>query len=229
MVPGVEVLRGELPPGAVTGDVGDARPVADLDALGGDGVDVLAGEGAVVDVGALLRPADRHGGREVPALGHEREVLGERLLAVAELHAGEQRVGAQCLVAGPEVVDLLHAAPEGHVGDRVDELGGVAEAAVLDEVAPELAGDLELLVDADGLGDVDLAVDLGRVVELAEGGVAGARVVPRGGGLRTRGVEGLDDELTPLRLELLQHDGQCGGDDAGTDQSHVDVVCGLRG
>ena len=56
------------------------------------------------------------------------------------------------------------------------------------QVRPQLARHLELLVDRDGLRDVDrprLRV-LGRVVQLAQRGVARARVVPAVGGLLAR-------------------------------------------
>ena len=54
-----------------------------------------------------------------------------------------------------------------------------AEQATLHQGRPELLGKLERLVDLNRLRDVDGAVFLlRRIIELAKGGVAGARVIP---------------------------------------------------
>src|SRR5699024_5147074 len=95
------------------------------------------------------------------------------------LHAGEQRVAGQPVVPLLQVFLPVGAADKAHVRNGTDPLGGVTEDGVLHRVRPELPGDLELLVDRDRLGDVDIAVcRLGRVVELAERGVTGSGVVP---------------------------------------------------
>ena len=142
-------------------------------------VEELAGERAEVDVGA-----GGHAGRgerlALAALLHEQRcprVDDAGVLAV--LDAGEQRLLLERLVALPQVRDVLLALHEGHVRGGVDEVDGRVEHALLDEGRPELAALLELLVDRDRLGRVDRAVGaLGHVVQLAEGGVAGAGVVP---------------------------------------------------
>src|SRR5699024_4214708 len=86
---------------------------------------------------------------------------------------------------------------------------------------------LELLVDADGLGDVDATLDLGGVVELAECGVAGTGVVPRGGGLLGGAVQALEDHLGPARLELADHRTQGGAHDTRADEGDIDLVSDL--
>jgi hypothetical protein len=85
---------------------------------------------------------------------------------------------------------------EADVRDRVQEVADVGQDPVLVRVGPELPGDLELLVDVDGLGDVDAAVGvLRRVVQLAQRRVAGAGVVPRVAALGGGGVEALDQVM----------------------------------
>ena len=87
-------------------------------------------------------------------------------------------------MAGPHVGAAVLAGDEADVRDRGDELLRGPGQALADQVRPELARHLELLVDRDGLRRVDPAVrPRGRVVQLAQGGVAGAGVVPRLGAL----------------------------------------------
>ena len=144
-----------------------------------------------------------------------------RVLAVFE--AGEQRVVLQCLVALLEVLDVLLAPHEAHVRNGVDELVGLGQHPVADQVRPELARDLELLVDLHGARDVDGAVgELGRVVELAEGGVAGAGVVPGVGALEGDIGEPLEDGDGPGRFQLLEQRSEGRAHDPAADQGDVD-------
>jgi hypothetical protein len=114
------------------------------------------------------------------------------------------------------------AEDEGHVRHRVDEGAGLAQLALGHEGGPELAGELELLVDAERLLRAHGPVGgLGRVVELAERGVAGAGVVPDVGALRAHLVEALEHRDVPLRLELLEEHAEGGAHDASADQEDV--------
>lgn len=75
--------------------------------------------------------------------------------------------------------DAPRSMDETHVRHRVEEAAHVGEDAVFGRVCPELAGDLELLVDTHRFGDVDRAVrHFWGVVHLAQRGVPGAGVVP---------------------------------------------------
>ena len=60
---------------------------------------------------------------------------------------------------------MLGALDEADVRDRIEEAADVGEDAVLARVGPELAGDLELFVDVDRLGEfvqVDFQHRLGQ-------------------------------------------------------------------
>ena len=65
-----------------------------------------------------------------------------------------------------------------HVRHRVNERV-IRQDALIHQGGPELAGHLELLVNAQRLSGVYSAVgSCGCVVQLAQGGVAGTRVIP---------------------------------------------------
>ena len=199
-------------------------PEEHLAAGGADVTQELPGERTEVDVRAGLGPVQSHRVRVVTPLGHQRQTLGEELLRLRVLHTGEQRVAGERVVARTQVLHVVRAVHEAHVRDRVDELLGIGEDPVVDRVRPELPGDLELLVDVDGLADVD-AVALGRgVVELAESRVAGARVVPRVAALGRGGVESLEGGDRPVRLQLTQDRAERCAHDARTHEHYI----GLR-
>ena len=68
-----------------------------------------------------------------------------------------------------KVLDVGFAPHEAHVRNRVDESGGLGEMALAHEVRPELAGDLELLVDLHRARDLDRPIrSLRRVIEFAQ-------------------------------------------------------------
>ncbi len=188
-----------------------------------DVVEQLLGERTEVDVGALVEPVQRDRVGEVATVRHQRETLGELGGIVDELHPPlEQRLAGQVVVALAQVLHALVTMGEGDVRDRVDELRRVAEDAVVDRVGPELARHLELLVDVERLGDVDIAVGrLGRVVELTQRRVARARVVPRVTALAGRRVEPFEQTDRPIGLQLTEERSQGGTHDARTHQRHV--------
>ena len=79
--------------------------------------------------------------------------------------------------------DIVLPPDEAHVRAGMDESPRVRDRAFADQVGPQLTRQIELRVDLERLGNVDIPVfALRRVVQLAIGRVAGARVVP---GLRT--------------------------------------------
>ncbi len=185
-------------------------------------VDERVGEGAEVDVGAVL---DVRGGDGFVfrATGEkERRPAANDLGVGGELHAGEQRVFRHSLVAAAEEIAVGLAAHEAHVRHTTDEVARFAEDACADEGGPKLFGELEGFVDLDGLGDVDRAVGaLLGVVELAEGGVAGAGVVPRVGTFAGDLVEGLDDLDLERRIEVMEQHAERGAHDAAADEDDV--------
>ena len=100
--------------------------------------DELARQGTEVDVGAVLRPVEPDGLREVPLLGHQRQPAGEFVTVVDELHGREQRVGDQRFVTLAEILHVVLAGDERHMRDGVEEAADVRDDAVVDRVGPEL-------------------------------------------------------------------------------------------
>ena len=220
----MQVLGGDLPLRAVARDVLNLGAVANGHAALHHCIQVLTGQCAVVDVGAVIEPANSHRVVEVATLSHQRHGFSELLFGIAELHVREQWVVLQSLVTSLEVVHLLHTVSERHVRHGINELGRVSQYPLFHQVGPELAGHLELLVDAHSLGDINLATHFRRVVEFTQSGVAGTRVVPRVRGLCAGNVQTLDNHLAPVRLELLQHHRQGGGNDARADEQDINRV-----
>src|SRR5699024_4805784 len=108
--------------------------------------------------------------------------------------------------------------------DLVDEGLRIRQDSVVDEVRPVLTGLMELLVDLRGLLQIDVAVGvLRRVVELAQGRVTGAGVVPRIRALLGDIVELLVDTDVPIGLEFGQHGAESGAHDAAADQDDVNL------
>lgn len=203
-------------------EVGDLVAGQDLGVLRTRVGEQLARQRAEVDVGAGVELRQRVDLAGTAVLEHQRQPLGLHGRVVGVLHLLEQRVAHHRLVAGADVVPALLAPAVGDVRNLVDEGGGIGEHAFVDEVRPELARDVELLIDVDRLGDVDVAVGIGRrVVELAQRGVAGAGVVPRVRAFAGDVVEALVDADIPLRLELSQQRRQRGAHDAAADEDDV--------
>ena len=211
------VLGVHLPRGAITLDVDDFMSVADLGAGGLSCGQELLGQCAKVDVSTSVGPGNGHLIGEVTALRHQWQLFSKIGIVCGELHAREHVLLAQHIIAALEVIYLDFALCEGHVRNRVNEFARVGENTVVELVGPELARLLELLVDAQSLGDINAAVLLRGVVQLAQCGVAGTGVIPRGGGLQCGAIEALKDHLGPAGLQLAEHSTQGGAHDASTD------------
>ena len=218
---GVLHLRG--PALGAARQVGDLLAVADGDAaLGGQELQQLVGQGAEVDVGTVGGAGCGDAFAGIAASHHQRHPLGHGGLVFGVLHAFEGVVLLEQLMAFLEEADILLATHEAQVRHRVDEVTRRAEARLAGQVRPELLGDLELGVDLHGLLDVDRAVRrLRRVVQLAEAGMAGTRVVPRVGALDGARRTQLGDLQLEARVQFLEQHRQGGAHDAGADQQHI--------
>ena len=107
---------------------------------------------------------------------------------------------------------------------RVDEQIGRRNRPLSDQIAPELAGEIELDIDGERLRDIDAAVaTLRRVVEFAQSGVASPGIVPGVGALQRRAFQRLENLDAERRFEFLEEHGQGGAHDAGTDQDDVGI------
>ena len=126
-----------------------------------------------------------------------------------------------------EVINLDGSLGEGNVRNRVNESLWVGQDAVVELVCPELAGNLELLVNTQRLGNVDATVLLWGVVELAQSRVAGTSVVPWGGGLKCRSVETLENHLGPAWLQLTEHGTQGGAHDTCANEGYIYLIYNL--
>ncbi len=105
----------------------------------------------------------------------------------------------------------------------VEEAAHVRQDTAFHGVRPELPRHLELLVDVDGLADLDRAVGALRgVVQLTQRRVSGTRVVPR---IATLGsgppVQPLDEGDGPVGFHQLQQGGERGTHDARSHQHDV--------
>lgn len=226
---GEQILDGEVPPVGGALEIGDLVAGAHGCALVRNVAEQLARQRPEVDIGALLDPRDAVDLARSAALEHQRQPFGLSRRVVGVLHLGEQRVAHHRLVAAFDVVTALVAAAVADVGDGVDEGLRVGEHTGVDEMRPVLARVVELLVDRRGLLQVDVAVGVLRsVVEFAECGVAGARIVPRVRALSGYIVELLVDTDVPIGLKFGQHGAQSGAHDAAADQDDVDFFlrCG---
>ncbi len=158
----------------------------------------------------------------LPARDEQRRPLADDGGILAVLHAGEKRVILESLETLPEVGDVLLSPDETHVRSRIDERARIRQRTQLNEVRPELPGNLELLVHLDRTRDVDRSVGALRgVVQLTESGVAGARVVPRVRALEGDISEPLEDLDAPVRLQLLQQGAEGCAHDPAANQGNV--------
>ena len=66
------------------------------------------------------------------------------------------------------------------------------------------------------------------VVELAQGGVPGAGVVPGVGALQPSRVQTLEDHHLPVGLEVVEQGGERGAHDAGAHEDDIGGFGGLR-
>ena len=184
-------------------------------------VNHLLGERTEVDVGTFGSPGSGDGLVALAALDGQRCPLGNLVAIGGELHALEELLLAEGVETCSQVLGVILTEDHGHVGDRVDEVG-VVQDLLFNQGCPELAGNLELLVDVQRLGGGDGAVGAGGgVVELAQCRVAGAGVVPGVGGLLGGLVEALKQDDVPGRLELLEEHAEGGAHDAAAHQDDV--------
>ena len=199
----------------------------DADTLRLEIVEQETGEGTKVHVSAGLAAGGGDLLTGLALLGEERGPRTDGFRVVAEFHAREQRLVLQCLVALAQVGHVGLTPHKRHVRGRVDELLRLGQHARLYEVRPQLATDLELFVDTDGLIGGDGAIwRLWRVIEFTEGGVTGSRVVPRIRALLGDLTESLVDLDAPVGLQLLDQRAKGGTHDAATNEDDVDW--GLR-
>ena len=204
---------------------GDVMAVVDLHAVVAQVGGQLAGQCPEVDVGALGGAGGGDALLAVAALDDERRPLADLGVVLRVLHAAEQRVLLERVIAGLEEVGVVLADDEAHVRDGVDEALGGSDQGVGHEVGPELAGQLELLVDVQCLGGVHRAVfGCGGVVKLTQGGVSGAGVVPGSRALEAGFVEALEQGDGPVGFELLDERTQRGAHDAAANQDDVGML-----
>ncbi|KAF1057033.1 MAG: hypothetical protein GAK34_00032 [Delftia tsuruhatensis] len=181
----------------------------------------LDGQCAEVDVGTVLDAGcgDLLVGRA--AGSGQRHPLTELGLVFGVDHGLEGVVLAEGFEALAQERHVL-AAHEAQVRNRIDEGARRAEVRLADQVCPELLGHLELGVDIHGLLDVDRTVGgLRGVVQLAQAGMAGTRVVPGVGTFHGAGFLQLDDLQLQAGVELFEQDGQGCAHDACAYQQDI--------
>ena len=185
----------------------------------------LMGESAEVDICARI-DTGRSDGLRCGAAGNKKgRPRTDRGGVVAELHTGEQRMPGEGLMPFAKVFDVGFAPHEAHVRNRVDESGGLGEMALAHEVRPELAGDLELLVDLHRARDLDRSIrPLRRVIQFAQRRMSGPRVVPRIRRLECDLAQTLVHPNAPVGLELRDESTESGTHDSAPDKYNVDGV-----
>ncbi|SKU85964.1 Uncharacterised protein [Mycobacteroides abscessus subsp. abscessus] len=119
-------------------------------------------------------------------------------------------------------LDLVGTVHIAHVRDGIEETTNVGQHTVLDGVGPELARYLELLIDRDGLGDVNRPVGLLRgVVQLAQCRVAGSCVVPGVAAFTGGRVQALDQGDRQVRFDQPQQSAKRRTHDPRPNQGNV--------
>jgi hypothetical protein len=193
--------------------------------LAAEVVQQVGGERAVVHVGARhhARGGDRL--RGIAALHDQRRPFADLLVVLGIFHAAVAVMRAHRGMTLLQESLAVGADHEAHVRHGMDEGVRPLDRALGDQVRPELPRHVELDIDLERAGDVDAAVRaLRRVVQLAVGGVTGARVVPGTRTLLRLGFQPLEDLDPEMRLQLLEEGGQRHAHDAGADQHDVEVA-----
>ena len=104
----------------------------------------------------------------------------------------------------------------------MDEGLRICDRLLIHQIGPKLSRQIELHVDVQRLGNVDASISaLGRVVQLAIRGVAGAGVVPGIGALQRGTAKRLEHLDLEPGLELLQKHSQRGAHDPGADEGDI--------
>ena len=185
-------------------------------------IEQLAGDFAKVDVGA-----DRYAGGSkllprLAAFHHQRYPLLDLLRVFGIFHATEQRTGLQGGMALLEELDVVITPDKAHVRHVVDKRRRIVQHLAFNLIGPELFGNLEGLVDCHRLADIDAAIgQLGGVVQLAEGRVAGAGVVPSIGAFIGDAVEAFVNVDAPAGLQFIEVGAQAGTHDAAANQQNI--------
>ena len=180
------------------------------------------GERAIVHVGACDDPRRRNRLVAGPALHHQRRPFRDLLPILGVFHAVIAVVRAHRLEPLSEERDVAGAVHETHVRHGMDERARVGDRALLYEIRPELARQVELDIDFQRLGDVDAAVGpLRRVVHLAIGGMTGAGVVPGFRAFEATILKGFEHRDGERGFEFFQEDPERGAHNARADEDDV--------
>ena len=159
-----------------------------------------AGEGAKIYISADGHARGGYRRGRVAAGHHQRYPVGNLDGVVAELQALKKGRVQEGGVALAQILHVGCAPHEAHVRNGVNEGRGVGQLAFMHQRGPELLAQLELLGDFISLADIDAAIGpFRRVIQFAEGRVAGAGIVP---GIRAFGGYCVE--------ALVQGDGQAG-------------------
>jgi hypothetical protein len=218
----LRVASFDPPAAAVATEVVDAMAIVDREAVAPRKVaEQIAGECAVVQVGAGNHPGRRDLLAGRTAFHHKGNPFGQRLLVLGELHPVVKVMCRECRMAFPEEAHIRGALHEAHMRHRMDERSRIHHA-LAHQVGPELARQIELDVDFQRLGNVDAAVGAFRgVVELAQRRVPGAGIVPGIRALERGPIERLEDLDAERRLELLEKRRERRAHDARADENDV--------
>ena len=113
---------------------------------------------AVVHVGARDHVRRGHHLAGVAALHEQRRPFGDLLVILGILHAAIAVMGAHRGVALLQEGRPLRADHEAHVRHGMDEIVRRGDGALLDQVGPELSGEVKFNIDLQRLGNIDCAI-----------------------------------------------------------------------
>jgi hypothetical protein len=219
-----QVLDGDVPDAIRAAlDVADFMAQVQTHAGVGQVLDHAAGQGAVIDVGTDVHAGRGHFLVLVAAVYDQRCPLADLRRVFAVQHALEQVLLLQGGIALAQVVDVVVAPDEGHMGNVVDEGTWITQVFLLHLIGPELLRNLELLVDFHGFLGFDMAVGcFRRVVQFSKAGMAGTGIIHRIRAFGANRIETLVHLNIQLGLQFLEHRAQGGTHDTGADQYHID-------
>ena len=192
----------------------------------GEVPDHVTGQGAEVDVGAVLHAGGGDGLIELALLHDQRHPFGDLFGGLAVLHIREQVVGAEQLMPLAQEGDILFTPDEALMGGGVDELGRRRQYLLLNQVGPELQGHLEVGIDRQRAVDSDAAIiGFGGVVQLTVTGVPSAGIVPAIRALVSNVIQTFDQGNGHMRIQLFEQHSERGAHDATTDKQYVYIFC----
>jgi hypothetical protein len=202
--------------------------VAEIDGeavLPPDEIEEMPGQGAIVHIRTGQHARGGNILAWITAFHDQRDPLLNVLPVIRVFHSAIAVMGGERGEAPLKKGDILPSAHKTEVGYGMNEGSRVGDRARLHQIGPELAGEIELGVDLQGLGNVHASVRvLGSVVQLTERGVAGAGVVPRVRAFLGLAAQHFVDLDVQPRIELLQDDGQGRAHDASADQDDIRMV-----